>query len=165
MNRLARRVDEGAAVADIRSFALGIARLVLLERARSPQVRQDQLDEQRIGLAPAVDREPEPRLLECLEACLASLPADARTLILEYYQDQRRQKIDRRFRLATQLGLSANALRSRAQRVRDRLERCVRTCAAGPAADTKPGPVHFSRGDAAGDRRRAAALRLTDDAP
>ena len=42
-----------------------------------------------------------------------------------HYQDQRRQKIDRRVRLATQLGLSANALRSRAQRVRDRLERCA----------------------------------------
>ena len=62
MNRLARRLDEGAAVADIRSFALGIARLVLLEQARSPQLRQDELDERRIGLAPAVDRDPEPRL-------------------------------------------------------------------------------------------------------
>ena len=165
MNRLARRLDEGAAVADIRGFALGIARLVLLEQARSPQLRQDQLDEQRIGPAPAVDRDPEPRLHDCLETCLASLPADARTLILEYYQDQRRQKIDRRVRLATQLGLSANALRSRAQRVRDRLERCVRACAAGPADDTKPGAAHPSRGDAAGDRPRAATLRQTDDAP
>ena len=112
-----------------------------------------------------VDRDPEPRLHDCLETCLASLPADARTLILEYYQDQRRQKIDRRVRLATQLGLSANALRSRAQRVRDRLERCVRACAAGPADDTKPGAAHLSRGDAAGDRPRAATLRQTDDAP
>ena len=58
MNRLARRLDDGAAVADIRGFALGIARLVLLEQARSPQLRQDQLDEQRIGPAPAVDRDP-----------------------------------------------------------------------------------------------------------
>jgi len=166
MNRLARRLDEGAAVADIRGFALGIARLVRLERARSPQVRQDELDEEWIGPAPAtVERDPEPRLHECLEACLASLAPDARTLILEYYQDQRRQKIDRRVRLATQLGLSANALRSRAQRVRDRLERCVRACAAGRATGTKPGSAHFPRGDAAGDRPRAAALRQTDDAP
>jgi DNA-directed RNA polymerase specialized sigma24 family protein len=165
MNRLARRLDEGAVVADIRSFALGIARLVRLEQARSPQARQDELDEQRIGPAPAVDRDPEPRLHECLENCLASLPADARTLILEYYRDQRRQKIDRRLRLATQLGLSGNALRSRAQRVRDRLERCVRGCAAGRAGDTKSGVAHSPRGDATGDRRRATALRQTDDAP
>ncbi len=71
MNRLARRLDEGAAVADIRSFALGIARLVRLERARSSHVRQDQLDEQRIGPALAIDGDPELRLHECLETCLA----------------------------------------------------------------------------------------------
>ena len=165
LNRLARRLDEGAAVADIRSFALGIARLVRLEQARSPQVRQDALDEEWIGPPLTTDHGPEPHLHECLETCLASLPADARTLILEYYQDQRRQKIDRRVRLATQLGLSANALRSRAQRVRDRLERCVRACAAGRAAGTKPRTAHFPRGDAAGDRPRTAGLRQTDDAP
>jgi DNA-directed RNA polymerase specialized sigma24 family protein len=165
MNRLARRLDEGSEVTDLRAFALGIGRLVLLEYARSPQVRQDELDEQRIGPVPSLERDPDPRLHECLESCLASLPADARTLILEYYRDQRRQKIDRRVHLAGQLGLSASALRSRAQRVRDRLERCVRACAAGRDADTKSTVAHLSRGDAAGDRPRVAASTQTDDAP
>ena len=145
LNRLTRRLDEGADIADLHGFALGIARLVLLEQARSPQLRQDELDEQRIGPAPPVDRETDARLHDCLESCLAALPADARRLILEYYQDQRRQKIDRRVRLATELGLSANALRSRVQRVRDRLERCVRSCLAGRATDTKSEPAHFHR--------------------
>jgi DNA-directed RNA polymerase specialized sigma24 family protein len=165
LNRLARRLDEGADVADLRGFALGIARLVLLEQSRSPQRRQDELDEQRIGPAPIVEREPDARLHDCLERCLASLPDDARTLILEYYQDHRRQKIDRRVRLATQLGLTANALRSRAQRVRDRLERCVRACAGGRATDTISAPAHPSRGDATGHRRPVAPIRQTDDAP
>jgi DNA-directed RNA polymerase specialized sigma24 family protein len=170
MNRLARRLEEGAAIADIRTFALGIARLVRLEQARSPQLRHDQLDEQSMapGPSPAPDPDPgpDPGLHDCLESCLASLPADARTLILEYYQDQRRQKIDRRVQLATRLGLSASALRSRAQRVRDRLERCVRSCLAARAADTKRQPPHFRRGDAAGERRRhIIVLRQTDDAP
>jgi DNA-directed RNA polymerase specialized sigma24 family protein len=142
LNRLARRLDEGAEVADVRGFALGIARLVLLERARSPQLRQDELNEQLLTAAPAPVLDHSPRLHDCLDTCLASLPADARTLILEYYQDQRREKIDRRMRLAGQLGLSANALRSRAQRVRDRLERCVRGCAAGRAGDTELGLAH-----------------------
>ena len=71
---------------------------------------------------------------ERVEAVLRrALPAESRTLILEYYQDQRRLKIDRRIRLAAELGLTAQALRSRAQRVRDRLERCVRGCSGGPA--------------------------------
>jgi DNA-directed RNA polymerase specialized sigma24 family protein len=147
LNRLARRLDEGVDVADLRGFALGIARLVLLERARSPQARQDPLDEQAVGAAPVSAADHAPRLHDCLDRCLASLTPDSRALILEYYQDHRRQKIDRRAALATRLGLSANALRSRAQRVRDRLEHCVRRCVAGPGADTKPTLVHSSPDD------------------
>ena len=147
LNRLARRLDEGTDVADLRGFALGIARLVLLERARSPQARHDELDEQLLGAAPPVVPDQSPRLHECLDGCLASLAPESRALILEYYQDQRRQKIDRRVALAGRLGLSANALRSRAQRVRDRLEGCVRRCAAGRDADTKPTLAHSSADD------------------
>jgi DNA-directed RNA polymerase specialized sigma24 family protein len=157
LNRLARRLDEGAEVVDIRGFALGIARLVLLERARGPQARQHTLDEHRAEASTA-EAEPDAGLHDCLERCLATLPADARRLILEYYQDQRREKIDRRARLAGELGLSANALRSRAQRVRDRLERCVRTCADGPAGDTKPRWPHFPMS-------AAPRSRVTDDGP
>jgi len=164
LNRLARRLEQGVDVADLRGFALGIARLVLLERARSPQLRQDELDEQRIGPAPVEQGETDPRLHDCLERCLASLPVDARRLILEYYQDQRRQKIDRRVRLATELGLSANALRSRAQRVRDRLERCVRSCVGGQAADTNPTSPHLSRDETPGPRS-VVSIRPTHDAP
>ena len=91
--------------------------------------------------------------------------ADARTLILEYYQDQRRQKINRRVRLATQLGLSANALRSRAQRVRDGLERCVRACAAGRATGTKPGSRTFLEATRPATGLEPPRLRQTDDAP
>jgi DNA-directed RNA polymerase specialized sigma24 family protein len=148
LNRLARRLDERADVADLRGFALGIARLVLLERARSPQTRHDELDEQRVGPAPVPEPDRSPALHDCLDACLAELPPEARALILDYYRDERRGKIDRRARLASELGLTANALRSRAQRVRDRLERCVRACAARPASDMKPRRAHFSTDDA-----------------
>jgi DNA-directed RNA polymerase specialized sigma24 family protein len=147
LNRLARRLDDGADVADLRGFALGIARLVLLERARSPLARQDALDEQRIGPAPAPAPGPSPALHHCLDTCLNDLEPESRQLILEYYRDERRDKIDRRSRLAGELGLSANALRSRAQRVRDRLERCVRTCADRMASDTKPRGAHLSTDD------------------
>ena len=141
INRLARRLDEGAEVDDPRGYALGIARLVLMERSRSPQLRQDELDEQTPAPAPVRTGEPE-HLQECLDSCLAALPPESRTLILEYYQDQRRLKIDRRVRLATELGLTAQALRSRAQRVRDRLERCVRGCNGGQ----DDGPVAVADG-------------------
>jgi DNA-directed RNA polymerase specialized sigma24 family protein len=150
INRLARRLDEGAEVDDPRGYALGIARLVLMERSRSPQLRQDELDEQTAAPAPAqAGSDPHPRLHDCLDSCLAGLPVESRTLILEYYQDQRRLKIDRRVRLASELGLTAQALRSRAQRVRDRLERCVRGCAgrqAGQADEPTGGSMAAADG-------------------
>ena len=166
MNRLARRLDEGAAVADIRGFALGIARLVRLERARSPQVRQDELDEEWIGPAPAaVERDPEPRLHECLEACLASLAPDARTLILEVPPGPAAAEN----RSPRPPGHPARALRQRAAQPRPAGAGSARALRPGVrrrrATDTKPGSAHFPRGDAAGDRPRAAALRQTDDAP
>jgi DNA-directed RNA polymerase specialized sigma24 family protein len=67
-------------------------------------------------------------LMACFDRCLAALPTDSRSLVLEYYVAERREKIDNRRRLAQRIGLSESALRNRVQRVRDRLERCVETC-------------------------------------
>jgi hypothetical protein len=47
---------------------------------------------------------------------------------MQYYQDEKRDKIDHRKGLAERLGIPLNALRSRAQRMRDRLEKCVSEC-------------------------------------
>jgi hypothetical protein len=49
-------------------------------------------------------------------------------LILQYYSDDKREKIDRRLSLARRLSIPLNALRSRAQRIRNRLEECVNGC-------------------------------------
>jgi DNA-directed RNA polymerase specialized sigma24 family protein len=67
-------------------------------------------------------------LLNCFDRCLAELPADSQSLMLQYYQGERSEKIANRRRLATALALSENALRSRVQRLRDRLEDCVQAC-------------------------------------
>ena len=130
LDRLARKLDEGVQIDDVRSFALGIARLVFLERGRHPVSRQDEFEERVHSQLLASASSAEHPLHGCLDRCLDALPEEGRTLILTYYTDERRAKIDHRLRLAADLGLSANALRSRAQRLRDRLERCVRTCAA-----------------------------------
>jgi RNA polymerase sigma factor (sigma-70 family) len=74
---------------------------------------------------PVGDAQPE---YECLDRCLEHLPADNRKLVLEYYQQERQAKIDRRKRLATELGIAVNALRIRAHRIRRTLEQCVRDC-------------------------------------
>jgi DNA-directed RNA polymerase specialized sigma24 family protein len=127
LDRLTRRL-ESVDVADVWSYALGIARLVLLEWQRRPTTLstagRPELAERS---APVLQEEDEP-LPVCFERCLAALPDDSRTLVLEYYVAERREKIDNRRRLAQTFGVSESALRNRVQRVRDRLERCVHTC-------------------------------------
>lgn len=65
---------------------------------------------------------------ECLERCLQQLTRENRELILQYYQDEKREKIDHRRILADKRGIALNALRIRAFRIRNSLELCVRKC-------------------------------------
>jgi RNA polymerase sigma factor (sigma-70 family) len=133
LDRLLRKLDD-VEIQDVRRYARGIARLVLLEWQRRPtsvSITEDP-DLVDVSTPPAFDRDEAP-LQECFDRCLAELPSDSRTLVLEYYVAERRTKIDMRRRLARTLNISESALRNRVQRVRDRLERCVHSCAAAGA--------------------------------
>lgn len=135
LDRLARRLEEDASIEDVRGFAHGIARLVLLEQWRRPrELLSGEPDERLSAPEPSPDEDPREA---CFERCLAELPEDARALILGYYAAEGRLKIDGRKSLAAALGVSDTALRNRAQRLRDRLERCIRR-RLDPGADTKP---------------------------
>jgi DNA-directed RNA polymerase specialized sigma24 family protein len=65
---------------------------------------------------------------ECLERCIQTLTNENRILVLQYYQLEKRAKIDHRKQLATQLGIAVNALRIRACRIRSALQKCVQNC-------------------------------------
>ena len=65
---------------------------------------------------------------ECLERCMDCLTSKCRDLVLEYYQDEKKAKIDRRKELADRLGIAVNALRIRAHRIRTSLQECVFDC-------------------------------------
>jgi DNA-directed RNA polymerase specialized sigma24 family protein len=64
----------------------------------------------------------------CLERCIQDLTPNNRVLLLQYYQEEKRAKIDHRKDLADQLGIALNALRIRACRIRASLQQCVQTC-------------------------------------
>jgi DNA-directed RNA polymerase specialized sigma24 family protein len=64
----------------------------------------------------------------CLEHCLQRLTPENRELVLQYYEDEKRAKIDHRKKLAEKLGIALNALRIRAHRIRLVLEQCVQEC-------------------------------------
>jgi DNA-directed RNA polymerase specialized sigma24 family protein len=115
---------------------------VLLEWQRRPKLVS--IDEGHYPSTPwpALEADGDEPLQDCFDRCLAALPAESRMLVLEYYVAEQRTKIVNRRRLARSLALSENALRSRVQRVRDRLERCVEACTSpGATADRQRGPM------------------------
>jgi DNA-directed RNA polymerase specialized sigma24 family protein len=72
--------------------------------------------------------------LEFLDRCLQELRPDQRALIVEYYRDTGRKKIERRRDLAKRLSITANALGNRASRLRASLEARMAQCHAGSLA-------------------------------
>jgi DNA-directed RNA polymerase specialized sigma24 family protein len=103
----------------------GVARYILLEyKNRIAQLR----------LLPAsppkqiVEDEDIEREYECLDRCIERLTPANRELILEYYREEKRAMIENRKRLAERMGVTLNALRVRADRVRNSLEKCVANC-------------------------------------
>jgi DNA-directed RNA polymerase specialized sigma24 family protein len=107
---------------------------VLLEWRRRPTpVSMDESRDYAAASLPMPEDDTQ-ELSSCFERCLAALTDETRSLVLDYYVAERRAKIDNRRRLARSLGLSESALRNRVQRVRNRLERCVRTCTSAASA-------------------------------
>jgi DNA-directed RNA polymerase specialized sigma24 family protein len=130
LNRLARRIDEGEEIEkNVFALSLGIARFVLLETLKRPDNRRAEMKELVTVFAPSERREEDDDLwVVCLRECLRGVSEENRELIIEYYQDEGRARIDDRKMLAARLGVSPKALLSRAKRTRDKLEECVTRC-------------------------------------
>jgi len=128
INRMAKRVFEGEAILNHSGYAMGVARLLLLEINKGRQREQSALAE--IGAAPDiyVPEDDDESRLTCLRSCLQTLSPDNRELILQYYQGEKGDKIENRKKLLDRLGIPVNTLRMRALRLRERLQACVEEC-------------------------------------
>lgn len=128
-NRAARRLEEGKELDDVIAFIFGVARNVHHEARRRLKEEPVALDDTpESQYAPAPDQvEPDARE-ECFDRCMEKLLPDSRVLILEYYQGERRAKIEFRQKIAEKLRIPLNALRIRAHRIRIGLEKCIREC-------------------------------------
>ncbi len=134
LDRVARKLAEGTDVKNLLPFTLGVARMIVAE-CQSQRYREQRAHQ---GFASIIEQpaappeirefeEEEARLQErvrALRECLARLGSHATHLILSYYDAEGGERIARRQRLAAELGLSVNALRNRALRLRSALERC-----------------------------------------
>lgn len=143
LDRTARRLAQGAHITtgDPYGYILGIAYNVLREYWKSRERKTIELD----ALAPAhhpshdpvdelnerEERAAREHRLDCLNKCLAQLPPEQSAFLNAYHTGAGGgERIEGRRRLAAELGVELNALRIRACRVRDRLEKCLRACLA-----------------------------------
>lgn len=125
IDRLARRLQEGISVENLAAYALGIARFIVLETNARQRKEREAAREIIVRMEPGPE-EPD-AMLPLLHSCLGSFDADSVRLIMAYYAvDSGVGRIEQRRRLARRLGMSLNALRNRALRIRVALEKSVR---------------------------------------
>jgi DNA-directed RNA polymerase specialized sigma24 family protein len=138
LNRVSKTLEKSGVIATkppLR-YCYVVARFVLLEDLRRERrhVRFDDIRHTNVVAWPT-SRDADngsafaqERRLDCLDRCLRKLKPEQQNLIVDYYGEARRQRIDRRRDLAARLGITMNALGIRAWRIRAALENCVGAC-------------------------------------
>ena len=122
INRVTAKLSQivDSYVGDPALYFYGVANKVHLEYLRKRPV---------VELPPARDSTEDIEAeYACLERCMDQLPPENRRLVLTYYQEEKRAKIEGRRKLAEELGIAVNALRIRAHRIRQQLQQCVQIC-------------------------------------
>ena len=134
LDRVAAKLVSGEQIESVGSFAAGVARFIWLEHSRKD--RSDAVGDDLPEVAVDPDFEtiegPDQRI-RCLRRCVATKFTDNdKILVVNYYDtdSDEKSKAARR-RLADSLGLTMNALKVRACRLRSRLEACINDCIAG----------------------------------
>lgn len=130
LNRVTKKIDMGESFENIGSYVYGVARFLILELRKKSVKEENYLIQQPTSTAPQnqIEQEETSAQLNCLNKCLRHLSEENRQLIITYYQGEKRDKIENRQRLAEKLGIPQNALRSRAVRLREKLESCMSGC-------------------------------------
>ncbi len=101
-----------------------VAKKVILEYSRHPKTVE--LPAEITGQnSPDKDIE---TYYECLDKCLQNFAPVQREFIVKYYSAEKRAKLDERKKMERDLGISNDALRIRAFRIRKILQKCVSAC-------------------------------------
>lgn len=127
INRVARKLPEivDTYVGDPARYFFGVAYKVFLEYQRSgPALVELPPDNLLVGTEP----DNMENVYDCLEKCLKHLSQQNRELILQFYQGEKRAKIEFRKELARRLGTKLANLRLQAHRIRLSLKKCIQTC-------------------------------------
>ena len=128
IDRVTRRAGDLANTysGDPALFFYGVAKKVFLEYTRRPVPEELPRNLKEKAAPPDVDEQH-----SCLDKCLEKTTFEQRKLILAYYEGAGQERINGRKRLQAELGLSSEALRVKALRIRLSLQGCVLKCLQG----------------------------------
>jgi DNA-directed RNA polymerase specialized sigma24 family protein len=129
MDRVVKKIDTlcGRYEGEPALYFYAVAKNVFLEFTRAPKTTE--LQENLVQ--PSDDADPDDEAYhKCLEECLAKLSAGQREFIVDFHKYVRAEKIEKRKKMAETLGISAQALRIRAFRIRESLRKCISICVA-----------------------------------
>lgn len=131
-DRVARKLADGVAIANVGAYCYEVARLISLEALRTQARCRTPIEGEAANagvITPADDDDADAdRRIQCLHRCLDELSVESRRLILDYYGEAASRPVDHRRTLAARLGVERDALANRVQRVRNKLEACVSRC-------------------------------------
>ncbi|MGI9054208.1 MAG: hypothetical protein ACR2F2_00250 [Pyrinomonadaceae bacterium] len=132
IDRVTRKIDTLAETyqGDPAYYFLNVANKIYLEYRRKPvsvELPDNLAELPENTFAGEEDFQPE---YECLQKCLATIPAPKRDFILNYYQENKKKKLANLKRLAESDGIEMATLHMRAFRLRATLEKCVLNCLA-----------------------------------
>jgi RNA polymerase sigma factor (sigma-70 family) len=88
----------------------------------------DYYQQLRASSQPDLDEESDDPRERCFYKCLQGLKSDDCEMLLTYYRDEKREKINTRKRLAQRLGVTTGNLRVRRYRIYNSLLECIDSC-------------------------------------
>jgi len=108
------------------AYLLGIAKNVFRDYLRESEKAQTASADSQVY--PGYSHLEVERNHACLDRCLDELPQEDRSILLDYYSQNKRAKIELRRQLAERLDWTPNALRNHVFRLNQRMARCVNNC-------------------------------------
>ena len=123
INRVILKASEEQIESKI-AYCYGVAKNVYREWLRKQRTH---LDINEVRIAATVPEEPSfPS--ECLDKCMQELSPETRSLLLDYFSEEKSAKIDLHQRISQSLKMTQTALRMRVMRSKQKLKICIEQC-------------------------------------
>jgi DNA-directed RNA polymerase specialized sigma24 family protein len=131
INRVAAKVSTFDSTEGVKtiSYFYGFASNIYLEYLRTVKKREVQLEPEYFSLPQNLKSSDDSNVqCACLEKCLAKIPREESSLVIQYYAQEKSQKIQLRKKLAERMNLKIPALHTRVFRIRNALRECIEQC-------------------------------------